>query len=237
MAIKSTRQFPNKVPTVLAGRGDFESGYSIDNVEGLSNYTYILCSLCKKVPRQPYELDICGHLFCRSCLLKLEITNQQFGQCSVCDKEALCSTKLLSKKQPTALGRIFHSLLIKCKHGCGYKSGPMELEEHELFGCDLRPIKCPNPGCEVVLPAQHLITEHFQTCKCYHVFCKGCFLAVSISELHTHDCLQRIRDALNDYYAYFNMYRKRLPSFSTIGPPGTEFFDIPNVNRVAFLNI
>ena len=239
MASTSIRQFPTKVPTMLAGEADFESGYTINTVEGLTNYTCLLCCLCKKVPKQPFELDICGHIFCRSCLIKLEeygkFSTKQFGQCSMCDKEIYTSTKLLSKKQPTALARIFHSLIIHCKHGCGYKSGPVELDEHEIFGCKLRPIKCPNFGCEVVMPAEKLITEHFQNCQSYKVYCNECFLPVTISELDTHNCLQRIRDALNDYYIYFKMYHKLLPPSSTIGQPGTEFFDIPIVNRAAFL--
>ena len=238
MESKSTRIFPSVMPTALAGDFEFEIGYTLDTVEGFSDYSHLLCGLCQRLPRNPLELSECGHLFCFCCSRKVgncASTNSCQVQCLKCGKHSWTCDILLTKHHPSTIARIFHSLRIKCKHGCGYKAGPIDLDEHEVLKCPQRPTHCPNFGCPLILPAQQLITDHFHSCQYYKVYCEDCRLPIAESDLLTHDCLERLKDALRNFYLYFNTYQKPIPPQLSLSAPGTPLFDIAKRNRSRFL--
>ena len=246
MELTHTRQFPTKVPNVEAGSLEFERGFPVQFVEDLTEDSLLLCGICHILPRDPIELESCGHLFCFSCLnqvvsikngFKTSFRHFQKANCPICRSEfsPLRYNKIVYTS--STLKRMYHSLQINCPLQCGFKSNLIKMDEHQMFECSQRLIKCPNHKCDIVLPAQNLENEHFTKCTFYRVYCPQCKLPVSQSTLHSHNCMNRLNEALSDVYKYFHSRNKSIPPNICKGPPGAPLYSIPDVNRQKYLDV
>ena len=239
MDSNTTRQFPPMVPTVLAGTIEFESGYPFENVEGLNEHLDLICGVCHMLPKNPIETYRCSHIFCKACIQKATgVANPNYTSnaiCPMCRSSFQVISNILYRITNTALTNLYNSLVIKCSLCSLYKAGLKDLDHHEVFECPARPIQCPNTDCTVILPADELITTHFQTCKYYSKNCEKCHLPVRISEFNTHDCKHRLWDALYKFQMFFNKNRKEAPPLSKLGVGGTTHYHIHLINREGFL--
>ena len=239
MASNSTREFPSNIPSALAGNLDFECGYPIENVEGLSDYSDIICGICHLLPRNPIETFPCYHLFCKACIQQatgLVNIDQLRAKCPMCRSAIQTILPVFNRGRTSALTNIYNSLKIKCTQCWDYKAGIIELDHHEMFECPARPIKCPNPGCSVVLPAEQMISSHFQKCLYYSVYCLRCQLPVRVKQFPSHDCKQLLITALMKFYKFFDKHKKPIPYLSKNETLAKLAYNFPPIIRQRFLD-
>ena len=246
MELTHTRQFPPKVPNIHAGSLEFERGYPVQCVEDLTEDSLLLCGICHMLPRNPIELECCGHLFCFPCLNQLVSIKNAFkntfrhyqkANCPICRTEFSSLEYTRIAHLPSTLGRMYHSLEVNCPLQCGFKSDPIKMDEHQLYECNQRLIKCPNHKCDVVIIAQKLENVHFPKCSLYLVHCPQCKLPVSQSTLHSHNCMNRLKEALTDIYKYFHSHNKIIPPSIRIGQSAAPLYSITDVNRQKYLDV
>lgn len=194
------RIFPRRVPAAGMNRADFEGGFD----DGLLKFPLpsgqLTCCICENYPRAPAIIE-CGHMACEYCLAKYfskkarqPRRNEPFtAPCPVCtvhfslndinDKEIFSSFDAI----------LFNSIELKCPQLCGRMGNADEMDDHDVYQCPLRIIRCPNIGCNVELPARQLEDEHFQTCTHYHTYCSACLLPVTQDEHDNHNCIRALQ--------------------------------------------
>lgn len=111
---------------------------------------------------------------------------------------------------------------------------PVNVYGHEMFQCPLRPVKCPNEGCNTVQPYYMIAGWHFQNCRQYRVFCpKGCGIPVRLHSKAKHDCLRSLRYAVLQLSGMVRLHGNKVPQCCLIGKPGEPVFkdrDMPLPN-------
>ena len=239
------RQFPGRVPNVNVGSFDFESGYYLHRVEGISEDSQLICQVCNKVAKEPIEMESCGHLFCMACIKTvLAVSNHnsknphwtQRANCPICRHSFTVMDYHMIADRPSTIARLYNSLSVTCSMECGFKASPNKINKHEVFDCTIRPIRCPNYQCPVVRSADKLMTNHFPSCNLYRVYCPQCNLAVRQNMLKKHDCIAHLKDALKNFYQFFNSHCKIIPPLSRFGPGGEPLYDIQIENHLKYLD-
>ena len=92
--------------------------------------------------------------------------------------------------------RVLKERLVKCPFKCAFVGNSFYVDEHQVYTCPRRLLRCPNADCNVTVEAEQMEKDHFPTCPLRRVHCVHCKLAVLASEEETHDCIKRLQSAL-----------------------------------------
>ena len=154
---------PNGKP-LLRSKNYKIASFDLNKVSTSENISLLTCNLCKGYPREPIKLCSCGHLFCFRCYyhqLK-RLDDHVFGcsrhpsTCPQCNLVyGLFDIYMLSESDPTLFQKIL-SARVTCANGCGAVASPVDMQDHELWQCALRPVQCSNIDCEEILPAKEM---------------------------------------------------------------------------------
>ena len=239
---KIERQLPQRLPIVWAGTYDFEVGFAKEYAVGGKVPVQLLCSICNGIPRDPIELIACGHYMCRACVDHLigarsemvcernEITNE--GNCPVCQKRftSLSGIRPLSDFQPT-LRSLYNEIRLRCPFGCGFEGNVKASDDHSVYECPERFIRCPNFNCFIALPSKNMARKHFNKCKKYRTYCSDCRLPISDTLNANHNCLDHYQKVVDDFYRFFRSRGRRIHPLLLKGEPNMPLFELQTMNR------
>ena len=206
--------FPKRTCTVNIWLSEFETGYSPDLLQSQPVSTDLFyCVVCKSLPRHPVMNAQCRHLLCAYCAMQLVKTSgkpvsakfsRRKMKCPVCRQDFNFrdfTTHIQFNYWDNAL---FNEIKIRCSNSCGFQAELLKMDEHECFSCPKRIISCPHKSCKEEGTAEK-IEEHFPLCPNRQVFCKSCEMSVYLSEIEQHNCIKRLRIAIEGIIA-FNIF-------------------------------
>ena len=194
---------PQRLPHCEANELAFETGYDEPHVEGGISGTW-MCQICKGLPRHPVYLQSCGHMFCEACVGKHYETwarpNPHFhtiqtAACPACRNQYSLSDARPFEDMDKWVQRVIKERVVLCPFDCGFKGDIFEVDEHQMYACVRRRLRCPHEGCTHEAEAQFM-QLHFTHCPMLHVYCPRCRLSVLATEKDTHDCVKRLKVAL-----------------------------------------
>lgn len=174
---------------------DLSIGFEESNCSG-SLFAGFQCSCCFNLPRQPVKLPSCSHIFCATCVDKLEPNGSQFStkNCPIC-REKFRYTIEFSNFDPL-LKILFRKIEVTCQYGCGFKSDPIETGKHEGIQCAKRPVLCRFPRCSMQFPSEN-VDAHENDCLFRLLYCPECRLSFSANEENEHNCFERMAVAIH----------------------------------------
>ena len=224
-----TRVLPNRMQTIVYNTNEWDSSYGEDFVIGINSATrHLLCNICQGLPRQPIQLTTCGHAFCKPCFQKAFENDHRHGprnstsspraKCAVCRKQYSENNYAPFANNPL-LQFLYNSLQVKCPFYCGLELPPNEMEEHQVYNCPNRPVRCPNYRCQVRTSYKEMQEVHFPSCILYRIHCPTCFLPVLARELEGHSCVQVQHLAINKFVEHFRLSGKRILPLCLPGEP------------------
>ena len=194
------KDYPNADINLAGYNTGFEESQAVDR--GINGS--FICTICLGIPKRPIILPRCGHLFCQACIekvsqsKKVEIFGKVFSSntCPNCKSSfSQNDTKEFEAQDPWAQ-RVFKSLQLKCLYECGFKGNSFEMDPHQSFQCLKRKVKCPGEDCGLTMDFDKLRDEHIKTCPKVLIYCNQCMLPVRREKLDSHDCLDRMAQAL-----------------------------------------
>ena len=135
----------------------------------------LICKICRLPSRNPHMTLCCGHVFCMSCISKVEGST-----CCICraTKRGQPQYKLYKNKQ---VERDVWSLQIYCPNkekGCEWQGElnsitKCHLKPGGIDGCQYEDIKCSN-GCGKMIQQRHFTKHVKNECPCRVVKCPYC---------------------------------------------------------------
>ena len=205
MATLPAIELPPRLPHTCVNKDDFEMGFDEKYIEGGIKQNCFLCAVCQCFPRHPCFLETCGHLYCEICIKKHFQFNKSLqppfltihsAACPVCkERFRLGDVTPNENFQQWAL-TVYKSIEVKCPQECGFKGNAFQVDDHQVYECPKRPIRCPNSSCTFVASAEVLESTHFAKCPFLRVFCGKCNLPVPANQLQSHDCIRLLQEAL-----------------------------------------
>ena len=138
------------------------------------------CVICQHPSRDPRLSVCCGHVFCKSCIDKVE------GPCPMCRDEDFVT---FPNKQ---LDREIKNLDVSCtndKEGCMWQGKLGKISDH-LGNCQFEEVKCTNE-CEKTIQRRYLIAHIETECPRRKVNCQFCHNGVEyrfIEIQHKEEC-------------------------------------------------
>ena len=131
---------------MAAGRENVQEGYDVSRFVSEVK-EYVLCIICKEVPKDPRLCKNEDHIFCSTHISR----HLQNSQTCPCCRDPLTVETL---RRPTGfLKNYLDDLKIKCdhhNHGCPEDVRLEDLPQH-VDQCEFAPIICGNEGCEMVV--------------------------------------------------------------------------------------
>ena len=119
------RIFPKR-DIVNAGDRELEEGFDGDSATSKGFY----CTICQGIPRVPYQLKRCGHIFCRLCITQYS-GDQRICHCPNCrHKYSLIMTKEFIQMSRVMKAH-FRSLSVLCPNKCGFNGNPGRVDHHQ----------------------------------------------------------------------------------------------------------
>lgn len=109
---------------------DFIKSLSTDSFCNKKNAESFECIICRQMMTDIYELDNCGHLYCKTCIKKI-------NKCAICKKQNIGYHNSLY------LQRQFFNMKVICpiNNNCKYNPDLYNLYKHVLI-CDYILVKC-----------------------------------------------------------------------------------------------
>ena len=197
-------KLPHDYPNADINLAGYDSGFEESQAVVAGTNGSFICTICLGIPRRPVILPRCGHLFCQACIekasqsKKVEIFGKEYSSntCPNCKSSfSQTDTKEFEAQDPWAQ-RVFKSLQLICLYQCGFKGNSFEMDPHQSFQCLKRRVKCPGEDCGLMMDFDKLRDEHIKTCPKVLIYCNQCMLPVRREKLDSHDCLDRMAQAL-----------------------------------------
>ena len=166
---------------VDADTEEYERGIPAEFCRSADHTNLFLCPVCDGVPHCAVQIPGCGHLYCDCCIVNQldSVTRTAAAQrppatplyhCGMCRSpinfDGLIPQTEFHPLELSLLRRFEVTCPFKCKIGT---RNVLQMQEHRMFYCPNRKIKCPNIDCPVQLPACNLQIHHFQTCSFYRL--------------------------------------------------------------------
>ena len=151
----------------------------------------LLCPVCYELLDAPHQI-MCGHLFCKRCLIKVtgkpQIEVNERVKCPVCRSE----DKGVFPDRHT--DRKVNNLSLKCPNPpCSWKGSLCHLEQHrnDDKGCLYEKVACPK-GCDAKIPRKGLDTHQKEECPKRPEACEYCSWAGTHESMPDHhiDCVR-----------------------------------------------
>ena len=170
-----------------------------------------ICTICFGIPKRPIILRGCGHLFCQACIERNSQSNngEIFGKVFTSNKCPNCNgwfcqadAKEFEAQDPWTQ-RVFKSLQLKCLYECGFKGNSFEMDPHQSFDCLKRKVMCSGGDSGMTMDYDKLRDDHIKKCPKVVIYCERCMLPVRREKMTSHDCLDRMAQALKGTH-YFD---------------------------------
>ena len=189
---------PNGLPVLKSidyKDSDNTPGWAKECIVGGVNRCPFICTICRGFPRYPIELQKCGCCFCEVCIYGVMAAKSVQAKCPNCNK-AFDGRDLFGFHQlSSCLFRVFTSIDVRCSYGCGLVASPPNMLLHESVRCQKRPVACPHPGCDKVLPDCEM-DEHIVLCEHRAIFCSRCLLPKPAG-VKKHACIKSLSRMLH----------------------------------------
>ena len=196
------RQFPNRVPSIDVGSADFECGYTARTDAALRNADETnadRCYLCLGFPKSAVANSVCRHIMCDSCateqLVKAE-ANDMSLTCGMCRSVIKINEFIVQEQFIPWMKAKIQEGEYECWVCESYTGSKKEVDEHQIYSCPLRVIRCPNSECDVVQPAYMLEAHHYNHCANYRQYCVSCRLPIAASQLESHKCIAELQSTI-----------------------------------------
>ena len=127
--------------------------------------TLFLCTHCKHIIREPWQLKENGTQFCGDCLTHLIAFHSQRIQFSDAFEDIEAKTKL-------------SRIILSCPlfgRGCVWKGSLSQLKDH-ISSCGHLKVQCSNEGCQVVRVRNQIGVHQLKECSYRFVQCTHCQL-------------------------------------------------------------
>jgi len=118
------------------------------------------CSICQQVLREPQQNVDCGHIFCKTCIGRVQAIKKP---CPECNAE-------LNTFPNKSLQRTLNQLQVRCTYqniGCDWTGELGKLEKHLLAGCSI-PCEFSYAGCTVRMARTNTVT-HMKEGQTHHI--------------------------------------------------------------------
>ena len=239
-------KLPKNLPNVDVNNPVFESGFDEEFIETLLPHNIVICGICQGLPRRPASLAQCGHLFCELCLKRLidefmkTHLRYEVIPCPLCRIPFPVYGILTFGQFQFWSQALYKAIQVKCPSGCGFKGNAIDVDNHQVFLCPKRRIKCPNETCQIIMPACDMEERHLQDCPLLLMTCPGCLLTVKKSELTKHNCQQKLAEAVTsmNLFSFIFEYEARWCKWKHIRvKPGRLGFESPLSQNNFFLNL
>ena len=177
-----------------------QPGWSPAKIVGGGANCSFICSICRGLPKYPYELKACGCCFCLDCN-KSKMASPKYEDETVETPCPNCKILFLSREiisfyvNSKALFRIYSGIDVKCEYGCGHVNSTTKMVQHEMWECKRRPVICPNIGCTSKLPHNEMKT-HLKSCEHRLLYCTVCQLPKAVDEKE-HECVKELLAIIN----------------------------------------
>jgi hypothetical protein len=138
------------------------------------------CSLCLGIYNNPV-VDTCGHVFCKSCIIKFFETEKACPISGWKLEEANVSTLVI-------VNEILKRQSVLCKNrsmNCNWIGKLAELESHIASECQMQPVKCPYEQCSAEIPREG-VERHKSICEFRIIECQYCKTKLVNSEIDSH---------------------------------------------------
>ena len=115
----------------------------------------LICLICERIARKPYQVDCCGKVFCKSCIDERQGRSQACPNC--CKGLRMFNDRLSERRIKT--------LRLSCENeenGCQWLGKLEELDQH-MENCEFAGDFCPN-GCCSDLIIKTELESHMKTC-------------------------------------------------------------------------
>ena len=137
----------------------------------------LTCLICHHVAKDPRQVECCGKVFCRSCIIMVKET------CPSCRAPSL---KVFSDIRGA---REIKLLKVSCgneEKGCDWSGSLESYDETHKNECDFIEVECPNSECsEMIL--KKFLDEHSTTmCPRRRVKCDVCNDMVAFEDMELH---------------------------------------------------
>ena len=170
------------------------------------------CPICRLVVKNAYQINCCGKIMCKGCLMKC---------CETSQKCPMCRTRIGNKYfKDTRSDREIKSLKVYCdnqENGCDW-TGEVRVIEKHLEDCDYQEIECED--CKRTILKLEMETHLSDECpmrdyKC--TFCNKQDTYQSITVDHPKECPNAVLECVNTGCLQ-EVKRRNMPSHLEVCP-------------------
>lgn len=162
---------------------ELTEGYRLEDVTIPDNTSYIMCQICKRVPRELLVLSGCNHIFCKCCFdKKMNQPPNPYGKCPECSTKFIMPPPLVQQQGTNSVRPKWLSYKLKCPEYSMHRLYPIsELDHPEPFIMRKKwlsyKVKCPE-GCGYVGNPGDVDSHQIATCELRPVLClnDGCYV-------------------------------------------------------------
>ena len=172
------------------------------NAEPKINSSYYICHICQEIARDPIVFLCCRHWMCGLCFLTFaeksdstsQVNNDPPGQQKIrCPNCSKFISRINETSPNPALSRLieYWNIRVHCSFDCGLTDTIKEIEKHERYLCEERPVECPSPNCTTVYKWNKMKT-HLLRCPYRTIYCPNCRISTRCSNFAEHNCIQEL---------------------------------------------
>ena len=186
----------------------FDDELVVKGFDKVKNYpvtrAFWRCIVCKRVPRVPVSLAVCGHICCAHCARTALVTETDK---TLCHGHAHCAGCRIPFKAvdlidfsnwPLLMKQLWKTIDIKCTNdGCTFHSDPPDVHTHQRFSCEFREVVCVGEGCGYKGTVKNLVV-HIQNCDRVYVHCLKCKFPIQYTRRLLHDCVTLLSSHIRD---------------------------------------
>ena len=159
---------------------------------------FFQCAHCFLIPRFPLVLK-CGHPSCHRCFPESFRRSPKCNHCrapvQIDDVMTLTDDRI--KRHGLLTAKMYDQTVIQCTNNrCNREFTIDQINNHELFQCEFRFIKCPAKNCDYKnVPTK--VYQHALQCPFHQFYCETCYGAYS-AEVIDHSCAIMLKRRLVD---------------------------------------
>ena len=135
-----------------------------------------ICPFCEEVVVNPYQVNCCGHVYCKECIKQMEL-------CYHCDSFHDITKCFYDKRAAMEIG----SLMVRCtmhQLGCKWEGELLVLPRHTKNSCEYGSVTCQDCGMSFM---RYLLENHkFHDCPERLATCEYCKMGMKKELLFSH---------------------------------------------------
>lgn len=162
----------------------FRTTIEPDRIINCDPENHIHCPFCLNIPRYPIVFK-CGHLACAGCYEKeFGLNNKHqgtayFTSCPICRAQVYTDDlrtiwQEMGYSPDSRVSKFYHTYKARCQNsGCSASEELSLIDQHEMFLCPHRLIKCPANQCPVIGKKEEIL-YHSLKCVLHFIWCATC---------------------------------------------------------------